>query len=285
MSATLALSAALLFGLALITTQFGLRHMEGLAGAKVSITSAAFLWWLLFPFKGFAGWHESHMQAAAIFIAAGVFFPVSVTLLAYAANRRLGPTIAGAIGSTAPLFAVVAAVLFLGERLALTQIAAIIAIVGGSIVLSARNAPGEIRLSGAWISWLAAALRAVAQVVAKAGLMLWPNPYAAIVLGYSVSTLVIWIIGCASNRAESRVYNRRGVMWFVLTGLFNSSAVLALYSALQHGSVSVVSPIAASYPLVTLALNTLVLREERLTLRLVAGVTMMVAGVMVLLLA
>ena len=281
MPATLALLAALFFGLALITTQFGLRHMDGLAGAKVSITSAMLLWWLLFPFKGFAGWHA---QAAAIFVAAGLFFPVAVTLLAYAANRRLGPTIAGAIGSAAPLFAVVGAVVFLGERLGFAQIAAILAIVIGSIVMSARHGPAQVKLSGTWLSWLAAALRAVAQVVAKAGLLLWPNPYAAIVLGYSVSTVVIWTVGAFSTRAESRVYHRRGAMWFVLTGLFNSGAVLALYSALEVGTVSVVSPIAASYPLVTLALNTLVLREERLTLRLASGVALMVGGVMALLL-
>ena len=78
---------------------------------------------------------------------------------------------------------------------------------------------------------------------------------------------------------------RSGVLWFWLTGLLNSLALFVLYTALETGSVSVVSPIAASYPLVTLALNTLVLREERLTLRLFLGVAMMVGGVVALLLA
>lgn len=281
MPAALALLAALLFGLALITTQFALRHMDGLAGAKVSITSSMILWWLLVPLKGLDG---ASTSGIAIFAAAGLFFPVSVTLLAYAANRHLGPTIAGAIGSTAPLFAVLGAVVFLGERLGFTQVAAIIAIVAGSIVLSLRHG-GEVKLTGAWISWCAAALRAIAQVVVKAGFAVWANPYAAIVFGYTVSAAVIWLVGAASKRPESRIYNRRGVLWFWLTGLLNSFALFVLYTALETGSVSVVSPIAASYPLVTLALNTLVLREERLTLRLSIGVAMMVGGVMALLLA
>ena len=281
MSAALALLAALLFGLALITTQFALRHMDGLAGAKVSITSSMILWWLLVPLKGLDG---ASAPGVAIFAAAGLFFPVSVTLLAYAANRHLGPTIAGAIGSTAPLFAVLGAVVFLGERLGLTQVASIIAIVGGSIVLSLRHG-GEVKLKGAWISWCAAALRAIAQVVVKAGFAVWANPYAAIVFGYAVSAAVIWLVGAASKRPESRIYNRPGVLWFWLTGLLNSLALFVLYTALETGSVSVVSPIAASYPLVTLALNTLVLREERLTLRLFLGVAMMVGGVVALLLA
>ncbi len=214
MAAAFALIAAALFAAALITTQFGLRHMDGLAGAKISIPSAAALLWALFPLcreGGFDGWHA---QGAGIFIALGLFFPVAVTLLAYEANRRMGPTIAGAIGSTAPLFAVLGAVLFLREAMGLSQMAATLAIVAGSTVLVWRgNATGDV-LKGAafvsWVAWLAALLRALAQVIAKAGLLLWPDPYVATLLGYSVSAVAIWGVSVFSRRAASRVYTRRG---------------------------------------------------------------------------
>ena len=290
MAAALALLAAVLFAAALITTQFGLRHREGLAGAKVSISSATALCWLLFllsPPHNFHGWNGA---GAAVFIALGVFFPVSVTLLAYEANRRLGPTIAGAIGSTAPLFAVLGAVLFLGETLGLRQAGATLAIVAGSVVLVWRrgqadsHAENHPEQQGSWVAWLAAALRALAQVIAKAGLLLWPNPYAATLLCYSTSAVVIWLIGARSTRPESRIYNRRGVMWFALTGLFNSCAIYALYTALESGALNIVSPIAFSYPLFTLLLNSVILREERLSPRLVLGVALTVGGVAALLL-
>jgi drug/metabolite transporter (DMT)-like permease len=284
MAAAYALLAAALFGAALVTTQFALRHMDGLAGAKVSIPSAAAVFWLLLPLRGLDGWHA---QGAGVFAALGVFFPVAVTLLAYEANRRMGPTIAGAIGSTAPLFAVLGAVLFLGETLGLSQIAATLAIVAGSTVLVWRGGAGAGTAKGAaWVSgvaWFAAALRALAQVIAKAGLLLWPNPYAAVVLGYTVSAITIWVVAAFSRRPESRVYNTRGVLWFVLTGLFNGAAVLVLYTALDGGAVNIVSPIAASYPLFTLVLNAMVLREERVSARLIGGVALMVGGVVVLL--
>ncbi len=290
MAAAYALIAAALFAAALVTTQFGLRHMDGLAGAKISVPSATVLLWLLFPLRnagGFEGWNA---QGAGVFLALGMFFPVAVTLLAYEANRRMGPTIAGAIGSTAPLFAVLGAVLFLGETLGLSQIVATLAIVGGSTVLVCRGSTGgagsEWQKGAAfvsWVAWLAAALRALAQVIAKAGLLLWPNPYAAVVLGYSVSAVIIWIIAAFSRRPASRVYTRRGMVWFALTGLFNCCAVLALYAALEIGTVNIVSPIAATYPLFTLVLNTLILHEERLSARLIGGVALMVGGVVVLL--
>jgi drug/metabolite transporter (DMT)-like permease len=287
MAAAYALIAAALFGAALVTTQFGLRHMDGLAGAKVSIPTGATLFWLWFSLRGLDGWN---MPGASVFLALGLFFPVAVTLLAYEANRRMGPTIAGAIGSTAPLFAVLGAVLFLGETLGLMQIAATVAIMLGSIVLVWRGNSGAASsslLHGVlWVSgvaWFAAALRALAQVIAKAGLVLWPSPYAAVVLGYSVSVVVIWMIAACSRRPASRVYTRRGIFWFALTGLFNSSAVLALYAALDGGAVKIVSPIAATYPMFTLVINAVVLREERLSARLAGGVALMVSGVAALL--
>lgn len=284
MAAAYALIAAVLFAAALVTTQFGLRHMDGLAGAKFSVPLATVLFWLMLPWRGFDGWQA---QGAAVFLALGLFFPVTVTFLAYAANRRLGPTIAGAIGSTAPLFAVLGAVLFLGESLRVPQIAATLAIVAGSAVLVWRNGalaslnPGA--RSGSWMAWTAAAIRALAQVTAKAGLLLWPNAYAATTLGYTVSAVVIGVIAVCSKRPESRVYTRRGAVWFGLTGLCNGAAVMALYTALDGGAVNVVSPIAATYPLFTLLFNAVLLREERLNARLLGGVALMVAGVAALL--
>lgn len=285
MTAAYALLAAALFGAALVTTQFGLRHMDGLAGAKVSLPSAAALLWLLLPLRGdWDNWQHWEPHAALVFAGLGLFFPVAVTLLAYEANRRMGPTIAGAIGSTAPLFAVLGAVLFLGEQLTLTQISATLAITTGSIVLVWRR--GTVLRAAmwfAWGAWLGAALRALAQVVVKAGLLTWPNPHAAALLGYTVSAVVICIIAAFSRRTESRAYTRRGVLWFALTGWFNCSAILTLYIALDGGAVNIVSPIAASYPLFTLVVNSVILREERLSARLIVGVTLMVAGVIALL--
>lgn len=281
MPAALALLAAFLFAAALITTQFGLRHMDALAGAKISVPSAAALLWLLVPWRGLAGFEP---QAAGIFLALGLFFPVAVTFLAYEANRRMGPTIAGAIGSTAPLFAVLGAVLFLGETLSLSQIAATLAIFAGSVVLVWRRG-ASTRSAGwtSWVSWAAAALRALAQVIAKAGLLLWPNAFAAALMGYSVSAVMIFVVTAFSRRPEARVFTRRGVFWFWMTGLFNCLAVLTLYAALEMGSVKVVSPIAASYPLFTLLLNSVMLRQERLSTRLLLGVALIVGGVVVLL--
>ena len=71
-------------------------------------------------------------------------------------------------------------------------------------------------------------------------------------------------------------------IWFIAVGLCNGAGMLAMYAALARGQVSVVSPLVATYPLFTLALSALFLREERLGARVLAGVALTVAGVLVL---
>ncbi len=107
--------------------------------------------------------------------------------------------------------------------------------------------------------------------------------FGAALVGYSVSTAVIWIAPLFSRRQQAVVFASRGVLWFALTGVLNGTAVLSMYSALNAGPVQIVSPIVATYPLFTLALGVVVLRQEQFSRRLIAGVALIVTGVVVLL--
>jgi drug/metabolite transporter (DMT)-like permease len=278
----LALLSAAGFGAALVTTHSGLKHMDASSGAKVSIPTATLLFWLLSPFVDLAGWQAA---AIGIFALVGLFFPAAVTLLTFEGNRRLGPTVAGTIGSTTPLFAVLGAALFLGEAPGAREFAATAIIVLGTMALSkpaAGEMPGASR-SALWMPWSAALLRALAQVLSKAGLALWPSPFAAALVGYSVSAAIVWTAGLFASGNGAPVFTRRGAAWFALTGVLNGAAVLSMYHALTTGPVQVVAPVVAIYPLFTLALSTTLLRYERLNARLIGGVVLTVAGVVILL--
>jgi drug/metabolite transporter (DMT)-like permease len=277
-----AVAAAALFGTALVTTHSGLRHMDALSGARVSIPTATVLCWLAAPLLALSGWQPA---AAGIFALVGIFFPAAVTLLTFAANRRLGPTVAGTIGSTAPLFAVFGAALFLSEPLGARELIATATIVLGSMLLTSPDGAGagERPHTALWLPWAAAVLRALAQILSKAGLALWPNPFAAALIGYSVSAAAVWAVPALGPRRNAFACNRNGAVWFALTGALNGAAVLFMYYALNTGPVTIVSPIVATYPLFTLGLSALVMREERFGRRLLGGVALTVAGVAVLL--
>jgi drug/metabolite transporter (DMT)-like permease len=275
----LAFLAALLFGAALVSTQFGLRYGDALSGARVSIPSATAVLWLLAPlFFDTAG---EIMPATGIFILVGLFFPAAVTLLTFEANRRMGPTIAGTLGGTAPLFAVVAAVVFLGEPASLPLFGGCVLVVAGTTILcfAPGASPAGWSRAALWLPLIAAIMRALAQVLSKAGLVLWPNPFAAALIGYTVSALAVWGLPRFFSQSPPSKLLPAGKRWFVLTGLLNGAAVLAMYGALMHGAVGVVSPIVAVYPVFTLVLSALLLRQERLSARMLAGVAFTVSGV------
>src|SRR5437870_7026329 len=123
----LALVSSAFLGTAVVLANVGLRYLHPARGALVSIPTTTLAFWLLAPslLHG-EGWNAT---AFAIFAAVGVVFPAVVTLLNFASNRLTGPTVAGTVSSTTPLFAVLVAIVFLGEPLTLAAAAGTAAIV------------------------------------------------------------------------------------------------------------------------------------------------------------
>src|SRR5258706_3239224 len=281
-STALALLASAFLGTAVVIANVGLRYLDPARGALVSIPSTTLLFWLLalFFFRG----EGRNPPGFGISAGVGLFFPAVVTFLTFALTRLTGPTVAGTISSTTPLFAVLGAILFLGEPLSPAAAAGTAVIVLGVVALTARGADRP-RAWAAWVILLplaGAAIRGGAQAAVKGGLVLWPDPFAAVLVGYTVSSVTIF----AGNRAfvtrSGASPERRGIFWFIAVGICNGLGVLAMYAALNRGQVSVVSPLVATYPLFTLALSALFLREERFGPRMLLGVALTVAGVVVL---
>jgi drug/metabolite transporter (DMT)-like permease len=278
----LALLAAACFGSALVVTQFGLRHARPLVGATVSVTFTLIVWCALSPLLlDVSGWQT---LALALFAIVGLFYPALVTLLTYESNRQLGPTFTGAVSCTAPLFAVVTAIVVLDERLSAATAVGGAVIVMGILLLTLR---APLRAPPGWRIVLpvsGALLRGIAQTLTKLGLLLWPSPFAAALVGYATSATVMWSATAVQPRSPKSI-SRAGVLWFMAVGTLNGGAVLLMYYALNIGTVSAVSPIVATYPLFTMLFSALFLKTETLTWKVVAGVLLAVGGVAVILLA
>jgi drug/metabolite transporter (DMT)-like permease len=257
-----------------------LRSLDPRAGAAISIPTATLLLIAAAPFaldmSGFVA------IAALIFALIGIFFPALVTLLTFAANERLGPSVTGTVSSTAPLFALAAAVLVLGERIPPRALLATLGVVGGVALLSWRG--GVARGRTLWLPVLGAALRGTVQVLAKAGLALWPSPFAASLIGYSVSSATVLVVNRLA-RHERGPLPRSALLWFMTTGVLNGAAVLLMYRALSVAPVSLIAPVVAGYPLVTVVLGSAFLREERVNVRMVSGALLIVAAIAYLLAA
>ncbi len=281
-SIVLAFGAAFLFGLALVLAQVGLRYVAPLSGAAIAIPSSTALFICVAPFA--LADATPIWAAVPIFAAIGLMFPGTVTLLTFAANRALGPVMTGTLGNLAPLFAVALAFVILGEALRMLQLGGLLAIVAGIVILTITRG-GD---TGRWRSWYlllplaAAALRGVTQATVKLGLDIWPSPFAAALIGYIVSTVVVLTaarIGTGRFVADAPV---RGLLWFVAVGWCNGLAALLMYAALAHGSVALVSPLVATYPLVTVVGTTLLFGKVEGGAQLALGVALTVVGVALL---
>ena len=281
-AAILALGAAFCFALALILTQFGLRTMPSWRSPLYSIGGALVVAWMAAIL--FVDWRSFNLDAALIFAAVGCIFPVVVSILAVRSNERLGPAVAGAVGNVTPIFAVLGAVLFLGEHLGLLQLAGLAMVVGGVALLALRGGTGGRRWS-VWVLGLplaAALVRGAIQPAIKTGLALWPEPLAAAAIGYALSSVVIVsLVGRRALREGPAI--RSGVLWFLAVGFANGTATFLLYAALGLGSITVVAPLVALFPLMGVVMSWIFLRGEQLHAIGLLGILVSVGGVIILL--
>ena len=274
-----AFASAILLGAGVVTAQFGLRTVEPLSGAAISIPSFTLLFLLASPLL-LTG-EPVVWGALPIFIAIGQVFPAMLTLLTFASNSALGPVVTSTLGNLAPLFAVGLAVILLHEPLHALQFGGlVIAVIGAVIITVTRPRDLGDRLTWALLLPLASALlRGVVPPIVKLGLQIWPSPLWACLIGYVVSSCVVLILQRVRKGSFVVAAPWPGRFWFAVTGICNGLSLLSLFAALRNGPITLVAPVAAIYPLVTVLLSAMVLRHVRITPRIVAGTALTVAGV------
>lgn len=275
-----ACTSAICFGAAVVVSGYGLRTLDARAGAAISIPTATILFVIAAPFTidtAFAS-----LEAVLIFAGVGLLFPALVTVLTFRSNQELGPVVTSTVSSTAPLFALPAAALLLGEQITPNAAIASLGVAAGVWFLLRRRTAEPLRapkwslllpLSGAMV-------RGFAQVMAKAGLMLWPNPFAASLIGYLVSTG--GVVAADRLTRNVKIPTAGGSLWFIATGILNGGAVVLMYCALRAAPVSFVAPIIATYPLVTVLLSALLIKDERIDASRLIGSALVIASVVYL---
>jgi drug/metabolite transporter (DMT)-like permease len=289
---TSAMTAAIIFGIAasaflgagLVLTQFGLRTIHPLSGAAISVPSFTLVFLLLSPIllRGEAiVWH-----AVPIFMAVGLVFPAVLTILTFASNRALGPVVTGALGNLSPLLSVAVAVLVLHEPLRVLQFGGLMVAVLGVLTITVTRTD-DMRDWRTWALLLplgASAMRGIIPPVIKVGLESWPNPIAAGLTGYIVSTLTVLMVERIRTGRFMVQAPLSGKLWFAANGICNGIGTLCLYLALGAGPVLLVAPLYATYPLFTVGMSVLFLGNVKITFRLVAGTALTVGGVVLVLL-
>jgi drug/metabolite transporter (DMT)-like permease len=164
-----AFASAACLGAGVVTTQFGLRSVEPISGAAISVPAFTLLFLLLSPLL-LAG-EPVVWRGVPVFAAIGLVFPALLTLMTFASNRALGPVVTSTLGNLAPLFSVALAILVLQEPLRGLQFAGLVVAVGGAVIITVTR-PRDF---GSWRTWAlllplgGAVLRGVIPPVVKLG--------------------------------------------------------------------------------------------------------------------
>ena len=275
--------AAMLFGLQVILVRKGLRHIDPQAGAMLTIGFATLAFWLMAPWQMKREyWFTPGMW---VFAANGLIHPMLSMQFAFEANKRMGATISSTISATAPLFAMLGAVAFLSEPLTLPILVGTIASVVGVVVLSWRGASASSwALSALFFPIGAAAIRGTNNVIGSHGLDLLPSAHFAATVSFTVSLVGQVLIYRFRNGHFPRRLAPRGVAWNLASGACITIAIFSMYTALGSGLVIVVAPVIASFPVFTLIIA-LAIGMERFSLQVLAGVVLVIGGVVLITLA
>jgi uncharacterized membrane protein len=170
--------------------------------------------------------------------------------------------------------------LYIGERPSIQAVLGTVLIVIGIGLLSYRR-----EASQTWARWeivfplLGALFFALRDVVSKVGLQQLPYPITGAVVTATVASLVLNIPYLSPKKRAQVVLTRRSLLLLCIGGLFATGAYWSIFSALQGGMVSLVSPLVATFPLFSVLLSFLFLQsQENVSWRVVSGGILVVGG-------
>jgi drug/metabolite transporter (DMT)-like permease len=260
----LALGAAGLFGVSTVTAKRGLMVVDAQTASLVVIGTVVAIYLVTAPL-----WMRSQdwfTKGFWIFVLNGFVHPFLSMYMALEATARTGPTIAATFSATAPLFAALTAIAFLGESIntwiSLGTIATVVGVMRAALLFATG----------------AAIVRGLNHTIGKWGLETMPNVFMAGFVSFAVSLCCSLLVYRLRTGTLIVRLPRAGVGYFVLTGVIIAVAILCMYGGLAAGRVVVVSPIIASYPLFTL-LTALMFKQEQMSSKLAVGVCLVVGGV------
>ena len=200
-------------------------------------------------------------------------------LLYFISINKIGVARSSAIVGSSPVFTVILSIPILAEKPTITTILGATSVTIGIILASGAK---EFKLEKAVAIALAATLSyALSNIISKAGLQIEPDPYLSAQVGATTSLIFFLIYMICTNQKNNIKIPKTSLLYFITTGIVMSIGWLSMMTALKLGAVSIVTTIVYSYPLITLLLTRLLIKEEKFGTREIVGAITIILGVAV----
>ena len=182
------------------------------------------------------------------------------------------------VDKSSTVLTILLAVVFLHESLSLAKGAGIVCIAAGTyLMIEKKQSSGAAKTGASWLLYAAgsAVFASLTSILGKVGISGVESN-----LGTAIRTGVVLVTGKGAKLREVP----KGELGFIcLSGLATGGSWLCYYKALQDGPASVVAPIDKLSILVTILFSYLVF-HEKLTKKASLGLTLIVAGTLLMLL-
>ncbi|MFA5410493.1 MAG: DMT family transporter [Candidatus Omnitrophota bacterium] len=285
----MALAIILAFTMTLITASSNIVLKKGFSriypfvAVYISVAiGTLFLWAATFLFVPRNFFYN--YKGILIFAAIGSFAPTIVRTLTYYGIHNLGAGRAASLRATTPFFATIMAVIFLRESPGIGIFLGILLIVSGITFLSKKDEKDSF----SWRTFHfiyplgAAILAGAAANLRKYGLNLMPQPIFASTIAATSSLIILTPYVFFKYRPLNNIglHNKRELRFIIIAAFLTSCGEIVDLSALLYGKVSLVVPIFATTPLVTVLLSRAFLKkQEMITGKLILATVLILCGV------
>jgi drug/metabolite transporter, DME family len=278
----LALFGSFWFAVSMIFINRGILSVDYFRGllANLSLNALCLCVYLSLSSDGFNLWAPANL----IFVIIGIFVPGVARFFIFKGMERLGAPVSACLTNSTPLFAIVFAVFFLGERPTGTNLLGALSIVAGIISLSWRGAAKTWRSGDILFPLTAAFLFAGRDNLVRIGVLQIGSPImgAAIASVVSLATMALFY-GAFAEHKPLGALGLRGLGLFAVSGLMNFLSYVFIYTALSMERVSLISPLVNASSLFVLPLSLIFLKDvEKLTARKIGATALVILGVLLI---
>jgi drug/metabolite transporter (DMT)-like permease len=283
----IALVSAFTFAVAEIAIRNALRFSTTISASILTLAVQFLMYTVLLLVTG----EFTDLNAPGLFwfLVAGFMNPLAFMAFYLIGMQRIGVARSAPIKGSAPLFAVLFAAGYLGERLEGLQYLGIALVVGGVLVIStegrtragAGSAPGIFspKKLDFLFPLLAGVSGGVASVLFKVAVGKMPSPLLGAWIGTTEGLLLFPLVALLFPPGQRFQVSRPALPWIVLAGISAGIAYYGLVATLGLGQVSIVFTLVQTSPLMVVLMSVLFLRQlERVTLRVILGGLMTVGG-------
>lgn len=275
-----ALGSAFFAGITAILAKIGIQNVNStLATALRTIVILLFSWLMVFIVG-------SQMEISKISGRTLLFLVLSglstgASWLCYFRALQLGDVNKVApIDKSSTVLTILLAFIFLGEPISVPQVAGVLSIGAGTLLMVAKQGKKVTRQeSGQWIFWalLSAVFASLTSIFGKIGIENVESN-----LGTAIRTVIVlvmsWIMVFVTKEHQGITHiSCKSWLFLFLSGITTGLSWLCYYRALQDGPASVVVPIDKLSILVTVVFSTLILKEK-LSRKAAFGLLLILAG-------